>query len=283
MSRSLRSLARQAANRTSQQQSQQNPDPLPELNKEETSLLRKKQSRLRGFKDEITTQASKYGEHVLNALRATYIFAQAEAGTAVCIDQAGYMLTCAHCFGENEKEWRGNRFKWLLDYAGGAVQVQCVAWDERRDLALARVVRAENAEDIKSLSFASIGILPQVPSTWWKTPIVCIGQPGADDLESKAPRATGYDLLEISEGRLRGLVEGADPQDNLEIGTLKHDAWTYWGHSGAPLVFRETGLLLGLHSSWDDTTAMRHGIPVVAVNEFLDINLPGYKRGRQPV
>ncbi|KAL4963170.1 S1 family peptidase [Aspergillus stella-maris] len=280
MSRALRSSARQAANRAIQQETRQNPDPLPGLNKEETSLLRKKQFRLRGFKDEITTQASRYGEHILNALRATYIFAQAEAGAAVCIDPAGHMLTCAHCFGEDEEEWRGNQVKCLIDYAGGAVQVQCVAWDERRDLALAKVVRAESVGDnTQSLSFASIGISSGVSSTWDHTPIVCIGQPGADDLESKTPRATGYDLLEISEGRLRGLIEGADPQDNLEIGTLKHDAWSYWGHSGAPLVCRETGVLLGLHSSWDDQTAMRHGIPVDAVNEFLDIHLPGYRRG----
>jgi hypothetical protein len=53
-----------------------------------------------------------------------------------------------------------------------------------------------------------------------------------------------------------------------------HDAWTYWGHSGAPLVSEKDGTLVGLHSSWDDQTAMRHGIPKVAIWEFLEKNLP---------
>ncbi|KAI9368476.1 hypothetical protein BJX61DRAFT_523780, partial [Aspergillus egyptiacus] len=104
--------------------------------------------------------------------------------------------------------------------------------------------------------------------------ILCIGQPGADDLESEVARETGYDLMEISKGRLRGLVPGKDPQDNEEIGTLMHDAWTYWGHSGAPLLDRENGELLGLHSSWDEETAMRHGVPLVAIQEFLAMHGP---------
>jgi hypothetical protein len=98
-------------------------------------------------------------------------------------------------------------------------------------------------------------------------------------LESERPRKTDYALVEISEGKLRGLIPEADPQDNSEIGTLKHDAWTYWGHSGAPLLCRETGGLLGLHSSWDDETAMRHGVPLVAIREFLMEHLPEFSTG----
>jgi hypothetical protein len=70
------------------------------------------------------------------------------------------------------------------------------------------------------------------------------------------------------------MIPDVDPQDNSEIGTLKHDAWTYWGHSGAPLLRRGDGSLLGLHSSWDDRTAMRHGVPLVAIKAFLDGHLP---------
>jgi V8-like Glu-specific endopeptidase len=65
------------------------------------------------------------------------------------------------------------------------------------------------------------------------------------------------------------MIAGADPQDNSEIGTLNHDAWTYWGHSGAPLLRETDGTLIGLHSSWDDQTAMRHAIPLAAITEFL--------------
>ncbi|KAJ5761669.1 hypothetical protein N7533_003708 [Penicillium manginii] len=61
--------------------------------------------------------------------------------------------------------------------------------------------------------------------------IVCIRQPGADDLEFSPPRKTADDLIEVSGGRLCGLPS-VDSHDDSEIGVLKHDAWTYWGHSG---------------------------------------------------
>ncbi|KAL2813456.1 trypsin-like cysteine/serine peptidase domain-containing protein [Aspergillus cavernicola] len=247
---------------------------LPGLTTAETRLLRKKQHRLRASKNSIRKTVSSYGANINNALSATLIFAQHEAGTAVCIDPNGWILTCAHCFGEDDQEWRENRPKWLLDYAGLAVQVECRVWDGRRDLALARIIRVEgDAVGVPEIAFISLH--PATSSgVYGRAHIVCIGQPGADDLESETPRETDYDLVEISEGRLKGLVPGADPQDNSEIGTLKHDAWTYWGHSGAPLVCRDTGALLGLHSSWDDNTAMRHGVPLVAIKEFLELHLP---------
>ena len=107
-----------------------------------------------------------------------------------------------------------------------------------------------------------------------KTSIICIGQPGRDDLEATSSRRTKYNLIEVSEGTFRGMVRGADPNDNSEIGALMHDAWTYWGHSGAPLLRESDGTLVGLHSSWDDQTAMRHGIPLVAIREFLSESSP---------
>lgn len=241
----------------------------------ESRILRKKQHRLRLETAGLSKTAASYGNHITTALQATYIFAQHEAGTAVCVDSQGWILSCSHCFGESEAEWRANRYKWLLDYTGTAVRVECCFWDAGRDLALARVVCVD-AVDVNMDEFVSIPLHSSTSSSiYGRTDIVCIGQPGADDLESETPQATDYDLIEISEGRLRGLVPRADPHDNSEIGSLKHDAWTYWGHSGAPLVCARTGELLGLHSSWDDQTAMRHGVPLVAVREFLGLNLPG--------
>jgi hypothetical protein len=213
----------------------------------------------------------------LKSLSSTLIFAQHEAGTAVCIHPDGWLLSCAHCFGETKAEWRSNSRKWLLYFTGQAVLVECVSWDARRDLALARIIALECLAPAASQnlipSFAYVPLAPRSASL--SSEILCIGQPGSDDLESSAPRKTAYDLIEISEGRLRGLVPGADPHDNEEIGALRHDAWTYWGHSGAPLLRRTDGVLLGLHSSWDDTTAMRHGVPIVAIREFLRKVFPG--------
>ncbi|KAJ0415778.1 trypsin-like cysteine/serine peptidase domain-containing protein [Aspergillus carlsbadensis] len=253
---------------------------LPDLDAEGARILRKKQQRLRASAQSISSLASKYGSHISNALQTTYIFAQHEAGTAVCVDAAGWILTCAHCFGESEDEWRAQRRKWLLAHGGVAVEVECMFWDARRDLALGRIVCVEGAHVPDA--FACVMLPPsrlKGEGVYMRAPIVCIGQPGADDLESERPRKTDYALVEISEGRLRGLIPRADPQDNSEIGTLRHDAWTYWGHSGAPLLCRETGTLLGLHSSWDDETAMRHGVPLAAIREFLMEYLRGFSTG----
>lgn len=49
-----------------------------------------------------------------------------------------------------------------------------------------------------------------------------------------------------------------------------HDCWTYWGHSGAPILEVNKGTLVGLHSSWDEETGMRRGVGGVAIVAFLD-------------
>ena len=122
--------------------------------------------------------------------------------------------------------------------------------------------------------------------------LVCIGHPGSEDLEAEVEgRKTGYDVLHISAGAFRGYSEGQDVHDNSEIGALMHDCWTYWGHSGAPLVRRGrkgmevgvveegSGELVGLHSSWDDETAMRRGVGLEAIKVFLE-GVAGFKEGR---
>ena len=45
------------------------------------------------------------------------------------------------------------------------------------------------------------------------------------------------------------------------------------GPLGGAAGCARTGGLLGLHSSWDDKTAMRHGVPLVAVRAFLALHL----------
>jgi hypothetical protein len=246
---------------------------LPGLTTPQLKLLRKKQRRLEADAS-YTFDSLRNETHLTNALKATLIFAQYEAGTAVCIDAKGSVLTCSHCFGENEKEWMANRHKWLLFFTGLAVQVECQVWDRKRDLALCQIIALEtsNCKDGEYPIFPFVPLSSQPPAT--TTSIVCFGQPGSDDLESTYARRTNYNLVEVSRGAIRGLVPGADPQDNLELGTLKHDAWTYWGHSGAPLLREMDGTLVGLHSSWDDETGMRHGIPQVAIKEFLRLHLP---------
>ena len=194
----------------------------------------------------------------------------------MCVHPAGWLLTCAHCFGDDEKEYEeAEKRRWLLFYTGEAVLVECRVWDVKRDLALLKLIAIESTTSATSGSvpeFRFLNLDEGTPRVGLK--VLCIGQPGRDDLEAAGNRKTKYNLIEVSKGRLRGMVKGQNPQDNGEIGSLMHDAWTYWGHSGAPLISAEEGSLVGLHSSWDDQTAMRHGVPGVAVREFLKEHLP---------
>ena len=242
---------------------------LPGLTSAELKLLREKQTRL-AQNASSTLNSLRPGSHIRNALESTLIFAQYEAGTAVCIDTNGWILTCSHCFGDREEKYRAaSKRKWLLFYTGLAVQVECREWDPVRDLALLKIIAIESDEGQNGHipMFHAVPLSVTAPTS--KMRILCMGQPGRDDLESTSERKTKYNLVEVSEGTFRGMVKDVDPQDNSEIGTLMHDAWTYWGHSGAPLVREEDGTLIGLHSSWDDRTAMRHGIPQVAIRAFL--------------
>ncbi|KAL8766894.1 MAG: hypothetical protein Q9209_006442 [Squamulea sp. 1 TL-2023] len=245
---------------------------IPGLGKEELFLLRRKQARLASTQA-ATLASLPSGSHHRTALEATLIFANYEAGTAVCVHPDGWILTCAHCIGESKEEWRENSTRWLLFYTGTAVQAECCAWDLTSDLALLKIVFLEDLSGEKATltTFPYIRLATSLPERL--EAIICIGQPGRDDLESTRKRKTTYNLVEISEGRFRGLVPGVDPCDNSEIGSLKHDAWTYWGHSGAPLIKADNSTLIGLHSSWDEKTLMRHGVPLEAIKNFLQRTL----------
>ncbi|KAF2005200.1 AT hook domain-containing protein family protein, partial [Amniculicola lignicola CBS 123094] len=218
-------------------------------------------------------------DELKGAVNATLVFAQEEAGTAVCISPTGLLLTCSHCIAESPSELDLSKTWWLLFASGQVVQAICQKWDGKRDLALLQIIAAQpspnlslasSTSDSHSFPFTSVSSTPPK----YLTPLLCIGHPGSEDLEVGRPGvATGYDVLHISEGRFRGYAKGEDREDNSEIGALRHDCWTYWGHSGAPLVLRDesggVGVLVGLHSSWDEETGMRRGVGWEALKSFL--------------
>jgi S1-C subfamily serine protease len=212
------------------------------------------------------------------AARATLVFAQHEAGTAVCISPSGLILTCAHCVADTAEEYAAGKPHWLLFSSGQVVRAKCVAWDSRRDLALLRTTAAEKTPrsppSTSSFPFATISRQPPlIPRKKQATRLLCIGHPGSEDLEapeSSTVTATNYDVLHVSYGHYHGLASVQDVQDNSEIGALQHDCWTYWGHSGAPLIDAESGEVIGLHSSWDDETGMRRGVAWEALKAFLE-------------
>jgi S1-C subfamily serine protease len=209
-----------------------------------------------------------------DAAHSTLVFAQHEAGTAVCISASGLILTCSHCVAESQEEYEEGKSHWLIFSSGRVVQTTCVAWDARRDLALLQIVAAERSEDGLLSTFPFVTVASKAPAAprTKKTPLICIGHPGSEDLEvvtTSAPVPTNYNVLHVSYGHYRGMATGQDVHDNSDIGALKHDCWTYWGHSGAPLIAAESGEVVGLHSSWDDQTGMRRGIGWEAIDGFL--------------
>ncbi|EGY19426.1 uncharacterized protein VDAG_09628 [Verticillium dahliae VdLs.17] len=213
---------------------------------------------------------------------ATLVFGQEEAGTAICVESSGILLTCAHCVAEMEEELDLESSHWLVFESGRIIEAKCVAWDGRRDLDLLKVVAAQGTLDPQGSGgpkpssqgrFNFPCALPDTSSPLLNDVLVCVGHPGSEDLESDQPGvATGYDVLVMSEGRFRGYAEGQDLQDNEDIGALQHDCWTYWGHSGAPLFRKRSKLLVGLHSSWGDETGRRRGVPIEAISEFLVVH-----------
>ena len=248
------------------------------LSKKDHALLLLKQARLQA--SSLSKPSSSGG--ATPAVSATLIFAQAEAGTAVCIHPSGLLLTCAHCIAETEAELDLSKSHHLLFASGTVVTARCTAWDPTRDLALLQITAAQHppagSQDPESglsppphWQFPALAVADRPPKLGAR--LVCVGQPGSEDLEcEEAGVETGYEVLCVSEGRFRGYADGQDVQDNAEIGALMHSCWTYWGHSGAPLVeetARAGERLVGLHSSWDDETGMRRGVGIEEIREFL--------------
>lgn len=201
-------------------------------------------------------------------IEATLIFAHSSAGTATCISPSGVLLTCAHCIAETPSALDPSTSHVLLFSSGAVVTARLLAWDPVRDLALLVIAESEpNALPARPFPYIPLASTPPKRNAR----LLCIGHPGSEDLETpRSNVATGYDVLVVSEGKFRGIAKGADVQDNSEIGALQHTCWTYWGHSGAPLVDAGGGGdLVGVHSSWDDETGMRRGVAWEAVDAFL--------------
>jgi hypothetical protein len=251
------------------------PEKLPisitKLDRDDHRLLLKKQAWLKKCQVDIPRDMERNG--FTEGIRATLIFGQKEAGTAVCISPDGLLLTCSHCVAESREDLVEPRTRWLVFASGRIVEATCTAWDPIRDLAILKITSAQAAPETETQEgiFPSVSLADTPPLL--NARLVCVGHPGSEDLEATQPGIkTGYDVLHLSTGAFKGCAPRQDVQDNSEIGALMHSCWTYWGHSGAPLIERGSGRLVGLHSSWDDETGMRRGIALEAILEFLKAN-----------
>ncbi|HET6879412.1 MAG TPA: serine protease [Pirellulales bacterium] len=169
-------------------------------------------------------------------------------GSGVNLAANGRVLTAAHVAGHV-----GARLTAQFP-DGRRFTAECVAHDPQLDLSLCRLI------DARDLPFAQLAGAP--PKTG--TPVVCIGQPGS---RTPSGEATDYQPFHVSTGTIRGFLD--DRLGDQRLGGCKHDAWTYWGHSGSPL-FNERGEIIAMHNSWDSNTAMRHAVTFEAIEKFLE-------------
>ena len=141
----------------------------------------------------------------------------------------------------------------------------CVSADEENDLALMRLEGAVPAA-LSALPLGAEG--SDAPGT----PVLAVGNPYDWDLESAqpAPRKMGYHPFWTSCGKIQGELNAQVARDR-GVGAQRHSCWTYWGHSGCPIV-QSNGGIVALHSSWDDTNGQRHGVPLSAIRAFLQAN-----------
>ena len=110
--------------------------------------------------------------------------------------------------------------------------------------------------------------------------IFAVGNPCDIDLETEAgtPRRNGFYPFHVSEGRLESKISLQQCKKD-GLGRQIHSAWTYWGHSGCPLIGMLTGknglepLILSVHNSWDDRNGNRHGISLDEISNFVGRNL----------
>lgn len=187
---------------------------------------------------------------------------QEEAGSAVRVSET-HVLTCAHCISEDPEPALGQTR--VLLFASGVWAVgRCVAFDQTKDLALLALLCA-------SESSTPAPRFPVAAASRVKYPVrvACVGNPSEFDLESDEKDATTEFTPPVFHTSL-GRISGSTRSDRLGLGlgSMQHSAWTYWGHSGAPLLGQE-GQLLGLHNSWDEERGTRHCVSAREIAEFL--------------
>ncbi|MBK7074018.1 MAG: trypsin-like peptidase domain-containing protein [Myxococcales bacterium] len=170
-------------------------------------------------------------------------------GSGVNLAATGLILTAAHVVDEVGRKLTvrfpdGREFAGVTTHLDADLDLALVALTGARGLPVARLAAAAPAAG---------------------DDVVVIGQPGTRTPDGEA---TGYQPWHVSVGAIRGFRAGARTGEQ-HLGRTKHDAWTYWGHSGSPL-FDRRGRVVALHNSWDSTTAMRHAVTWEAIVAFLD-------------
>jgi len=204
------------------------------------------------------------------------------SGSGVSIGNGGLILTCAHCIAhdddpEEEERAEGGsavaererslsrvgRVKEIVTADGAVFGAVCIASDETQDLALLRALPGSSSPRATE---------ELAPAAEQGTAVFALGNPYDWDLESSKPRLNGYKPFHVSGGRLQKVLAEEEAR-RKGVGTLCHSCWTYWGHSGCPIVSRAG--VVGLHNSWDAySKGQRHGVPLSELRAFVAQHAP---------
>ena len=160
----------------------------------------------------------------------------------------------------------------LVNASGQTFGAVCIDSSIKSDIAMLQIP----TQVLEGISLGSIK-LAERGADMDGTNIFALGNPCDFDLEARtkeeALRKNGYFPFHVSEGKLERKITSTQAK-KMGLGTQIHSAWTYWGHSGCPLVALMTGesgndntaYIVGLHNSWDDRNGNRHG---VSLDELL--------------
>ena len=187
-------------------------------------------------------------------------------GSGFCISPDGKILTNSHCvFDRDDPALNGSQTITVIFPTGLFYECKVLYFEEDLDCALLQIVNTER-KDFPYLEIAE-KLAPE------GSEVYCIGQPGYEDLEVKSKKKveTGYNSFEISKGTVQGYLRNDTYLcKRTELGPMKHDCWTYWGHSGSP-IFDLSGKVVGIHNTWNYKNAMRHGLSTNSIRKFLEL------------
>lgn len=189
-----------------------------------------------------------------NSLEASIHLVQDEFGSGFCIDSRGFFLTCYHCVERKEK--------CTIIFPSGEISEAFVIYkDKLLDLALLEIKNSNT-------TYKYLNIAKETAEKGTK--VFCIGNPCDEDLESEQQgRKTNYLPFHISFGKVQNYTKDRTfGRVKSGLGPLIHCCWTYWGHSGAPIINYD-GQVVGIHNSWDDKNCNRHGLSVETICEFM--------------
>ncbi len=195
----------------------------------------------------------------------------------------GLILTCCHCVDHDDDdeeddeeggEKKIGRIVELVNARGQTFGSICIDACSDVDLAILQIPQ----EKMKSVSLTSMGPAKR-GSDKDGTDIFALGNPCDTDLETSGEgnnmrSKNGFYPFCASQGKLERKIS-AEEANSYGLGKLIHSAWTYWGHSGCPLVSvgeqdgRNAAFIMGIHNSWDDRNGNRHGVPLDEIWSFI--------------